>query len=118
MPFYLSNERFPIESLASMGFVKRIIDEAVRLDGRPSGLGVWFAWNLNGLHGKEGARVIRNIKEIIDTENIMNPGKMTEMRVKWGIPIPGFLMNIGLNLLGMMKKALPRAKIDALQTGG
>jgi glycolate oxidase len=118
MPFYLSNERFPIESLASMGFVKRIIDEAVKLDGRPSGLGVWFAWNLNSLHGKEGARVIRNIKEIIDIENIMNPGKMTEMRVKWGIPIPGFLMNIGLNLLGMMKKALPRAKIDAFQTGG
>jgi glycolate oxidase len=118
MPFYLSNERFPIESLASMGFVKRIIDEAVKLDGRPSGLGVWFAWNLNSLHGKEGARVIRNMKEIIDIDGIMNPGKMTEMRVKWGIPIPGFLMNIGLNLLGMMKKALPRAKIDALQTGG
>ncbi|UCD92538.1 MAG: FAD-binding oxidoreductase [Methanobacteriota archaeon] len=118
MPFYLSNERFAIESLASMGFVKRIIDEAVKLDGRPSGLGVWFAWNLNNLHGKEGARIIRNIKEIIDIDNIMNPGKMTEMRIKWGIPIPGFLMNIGLNLLGMMKKALPRTKIAGSQTGG
>jgi glycolate oxidase len=118
MPFYLSNERYPIESLASMGFVKRIIDEAVKLDGRPSGLGVWFAWNLNNYHGKEGARVIRNIKEIIDTDDVMNPGKMTEMRVLWGISIPGFLMNAGLNLLGMMKKALPRAKIDLPQTGG
>ncbi len=118
MPFYLSNERFAIESLASMGFVKRIIDEAVKLGGRPSGLGVWFAWNLNNLHGKEGARVIRNVKELIDIDNIMNPGKTTEMRIKWGIPIPGFLMNIGLNLLGMMKKALPRVDLNPPQTGG
>lgn len=118
MPFYLSNERFAIESLASMGFVKRIIDEAVKLGGRPSGLGVWFAWNLNNLHGKEGARVIRNIKELIDIDNIMNPGKMTEMRMKWGIPIPGFLMNIGLNLLGMVKKVFPRGEITVPPSGG
>ncbi|MFQ6060572.1 MAG: FAD-binding oxidoreductase, partial [Thermoplasmata archaeon] len=111
MPFYISNERFAIESLASMGFVKRIIDEAVRLGGRPSGLGVWFAWNLSKLHGKEGAEIIRNIKDLIDTHNIMNPGKMTEMRMKFGIPVPGFLMDIGLNLLAMAKKAFPRSDI-------
>jgi glycolate oxidase len=118
MPFYLSNERFAIESLASMGFVKRIIDEAVKLGGRPSGLGVWFSWNLNKLHGKEGAQVIRNIKDLIDTSNTVNPGKMTEMRMKFGIPIPGFLMNIGLNVLGMAKKALPRQEITLPSSGG
>ncbi len=117
MPFYISNERFGIESLASMGFVKRIIDEAAKLEGRASGVGVWFAWNLDNLRGKEGAKVIRNLKALIDIDNIMNPGKMTEMRMKWGIPIPGFLMNAGLNMLGMAKKAFPKSEMTGI-TGG
>ncbi len=117
MPFYVSNERFGIESLASMGFVKRIIDEAVKLEGRASGVGVWFAWNLNNLRGKEGATVIRNLKALMDIDNIMNPGKMTEMRMKWGIPIPGFLMNAGLNMLGMAKKVFPRAEMTGTAGG-
>ncbi len=117
MPFYISNERFDIESLASMGFVKRIIDEAVKLDGRASGVGVWFAWNLNNLRGKDGAKVIRNLKALIDHVNIMNPGKMTEMRMRWGIPIPGFLMNAGLNMLGMAKKVFPKGEMTGI-TGG
>jgi glycolate oxidase len=117
MPFYVSNERFGIESLASMGFVKRIIDEAVKLDGRASGVGVWFAWNLDNLRGKDGAKVIRNLKALIDIDNIMNPGKMTEMRMRWGIPIPGFLMNAGLNVLGMAKKVFPKGEMTGV-TGG
>lgn len=117
MPFYVSNERFGIESLASMGFVKRIIDEAVKLEGRASGVGVWFAWNLNNLKGKDGATAIRNLKALIDIDNIMNPGKMTEMRMRWGIPIPGFLMNVGLNMLGMAKKVFPKGEMKGMSGG-
>lgn len=114
MPFYISNERFGIESLASMGFVKRIIDEAVKLEGRASGVGVWFAWNLNNLRGKDGATIIRNLKALIDNDNIMNPGKLVEMRMRWGIPIPGFLMNAGLNMLGMAKKVFPKGEMTGV----
>ncbi|MCK4367135.1 MAG: FAD-binding oxidoreductase, partial [Thermoplasmata archaeon] len=37
MPFYVADERYAIASLASMGFVKHILDRAVELGGRGSG---------------------------------------------------------------------------------
>jgi glycolate oxidase len=117
MPFYVADERYPIASIASMGFVKHILDKAVELGGRGSGVGLWFAWNLDNLHGDIGGDIIRSIKLALDPDDILNPGKFIEMRTRYGFGIPGSLMGAGLNMLAMVKKMFPRMRMDRLSTG-
>jgi len=111
MPYYLMDERNMVTSTAAMGFGKRLGDIAFENGGRPVGLGIFFAGNLNRYRGKEGARLIRNIKDMIDPNGIMNPGKLVETGTRFGISIPGFLMNFGMQLMGSVKRILPREKI-------
>ena len=117
MPFYVADERYAIASLASMGFVKHILDRAVELGGRGSGVGLWFAWNLDNLHGELGGDIMRSVKLTLDPDDIVNPGKFIEMRMRYGVGIPGPLMAVGLDMLAMVKKVFPKTKIGGLPSG-
>jgi len=111
MPYYLTEERKLVASTASMGFAKRLGDLAFEAGGRPLGLGVFFAGNLPKVKGKEGAELIREIKKMLDPHGIMNPGKMVETGTRFGISVPGFLMNFGMHMMGSVKRVLPRDRI-------
>jgi glycolate oxidase len=117
MPFYVADERYAIASLASMGFVKHILDRAVELGGRGSGVGLWFAWNLDNLHGELGGDIMRSVKLTLDPDDVVNPGKFIEMRMRYGVGIPGPLMAVGLDMLAMVKKVFPKTKIDEHPSG-
>jgi len=111
MPYYLTDEHKLVASTAAMGFAKRLGDLAQENGGRPVGLGVFFAGNLQKYRGKEGARVVRGIKDMLDPYGIMNPGKMVETGTRYGFAIPAFLMNFGMHMMGSVKRVLPRDKI-------
>ncbi len=111
MPYYLTEERKLVASTASMGFAKRLGDLAFENGGRPIGLGVFFAGNLAKVKGDEGAKLIRNIKKMLDPNDIMNPGKMVETGTRYGISVPAFLMNFGMHMMGSVKRILPRDRI-------
>jgi glycolate oxidase len=111
MPYYLTDERKLVASTAAMGFAKRLGDLAFDNGGRPVGLGIFFAGNLAKVRGKEGAQLIRNLKEMLDPYGIMNPGKMVETGTRYGISMPAFLMNFGMHMMGSVKRILPRDKI-------
>ncbi|MBU0685946.1 MAG: FAD-binding oxidoreductase [Thermoplasmatota archaeon] len=111
MPYYLTDERKLVASTAAMGFAKRLGDLAFDNGGRPVGLGIFFAGNLAKVRGKEGAKLIRSLKETLDPHGIMNPGKMVETGTRWGISMPAFLMNFGMQMMGSVKRILPRDKI-------
>ncbi len=111
MPYYLTDEHKLVASTAAMGFAKRLGDLAFENGGRPVGLGIFFAGNLAKYRGKEGAQLIRNLKEMLDPYGIMNPGKMVETGTRYGISMPAFLMNFGMHMMGSVKRILPRDKI-------
>jgi len=111
MPYYLTDEHKLVASTAAMGFAKRLGDLAFENGGRPVGLGIFFAGNLAKYRGKEGAHLIRNLKDMLDPYGIMNPGKMVETGTRYGISLPAFLMNFGMHMMGSVKRILPRDRI-------
>jgi glycolate oxidase len=111
MPYYLTEEHNFWRSTAAMGFGKKLGDIAFNNGGRPVGLGIFFAANLSKYRGKDGAELVRNIKATMDPHGIMNPGKLVETGTRWGVSMPAFLMNFGMNMMAGMKRLMPRDKI-------
>ncbi|UCE73737.1 MAG: FAD-binding oxidoreductase [Methanomassiliicoccales archaeon] len=108
MPYCLTDER-KFRSMMTMSFIKKIGDLAFKAGGRPAGLGIFFASNLKKLHAN-GANVMVSVKSMMDPHDIMNPGKTTEGMTRFGIPIPAFGMNLGMNMMAFMKR-LPGMRI-------
>ena len=111
MPYYLTDDHNFFRTTAAMGFAKKLGDIAFENGGRPVGLGLFFAGNLNRYRGKEGAELIRRIKALMDPYGIMNPGKVVETGTRFGISLPAVLMNFGMNMMAGMKRFMPRDKI-------
>jgi glycolate oxidase len=115
MPYFITDERTMMRSLGgAMGFIKRVVDIGVAAGGRPSGLGIFFAGNMDKLHDKETANLLSYIKQELDPHYIINPGKHTEMGTRFGIPIPPFLVDYGMAIMAFLKRGMP----DRLPSGG
>lgn len=111
MPYYIMDERNMVTSTVAMGFGERLGHLAFDSGGRPVGLGLFFAGNLSKYRGKEGAKLIRDIKDLLDPHGIMNPGKLVETGTRFGISVPAFLMNMGMHMMSGVKRILPGDKI-------
>lgn len=109
MPYYLSDERKMIRNMVSLSFVKKLGDLAFEHEGRPAGLGLFFSGNIKKMYG-DGSGVMREIKTTMDPYDVMNPGKTTEGLTRFGIPIPSFVMNMGMNVMAWLKHLMPKDK--------
>jgi glycolate oxidase len=109
MPYYLYVEKKLVKSMTSLSFPKKVGDLAMRHKGRPLGFGLFFAQNLKKVRGK-GADVMYDIKTVVDPYDVINPGKMFEGMTRYGMPMPGFTMNVGMNVMSAGKKVLPKDK--------
>jgi len=115
MPYFITDERTMLRSLGgAMGFVKKIVDVGIAHGGRPSGLGIFFAGNMSKLHDSETASLIKDLKMELDPHYIINPGKHTEMRTRYGIAMPTVLVEYGMALMALLKRGMR----DSLPSGG
>ncbi len=109
MPYYLSDERKLIRNMVSLSFVKKLGDLAFEHEGRPAGLGLFFSGNLKKMYG-EGQYLMKDLKAVLDPYDIMNPGKTTEGLTRYGIPLPPFALNIGMNVMAGIKHLMFKDK--------
>ncbi|UCE75112.1 MAG: FAD-binding oxidoreductase [Methanomassiliicoccales archaeon] len=109
MPYYLSDERKLIRNLVSLSFIKKLGDLAFTHGGRPAGQGLFFPGNLKKTYGP-GRDTMMDIKSVMDPFDLMNPGKTTEGLTRFGIPIPTFAMNSGMNMMAWIKHILTKDK--------
>ena len=116
MTYAITNEQKFVKNMASMALVKKLSDEAFKVGGRPGGFGLLFSGNLKKIHGK-GVYVMDDIKSAIDPYYIMNPGKLVESSTRFGIPIPGFAMSLGMDAMAILKRILPADKTEVKNNG-
>ncbi|MEE9150645.1 MAG: FAD-binding oxidoreductase [Thermoplasmata archaeon] len=109
MPYYLSDERKLIRNMVSLSFVKKLGDLAFEQGGRPAGLGLFVSGNLKKMYG-HGWDTMRELKAVLDPYDIMNPGKTTEGLTRFGIPLPPFTLNMGMNFMAWIKHLMTKDK--------
>jgi glycolate oxidase len=109
MPYYLSDERKMIRNMVSLSFVKKLGDLAFKHGGRPAGLGLFFSGNLKKMYGP-GWDTMKEIKAQLDPYDIMNPGKTVEGLTRFGIPLPPFALNFGMNMMAGIKHLMTKDK--------
>ena len=106
MPYYFFNPSRLI-SLTAFSFNKKFSDLSMKYGGRPLGFGIFFASNLGPIRG-EGVKVMKSIKDAVDPKDIMNPGTLLATVTRQNISIPPLLFNLGMDMMGVVKKMLPR----------
>jgi glycolate oxidase len=109
MPYYLSDERKLIRNMMSLSFVKKLGDLAFAHGGRPAGLGLFFSGNLKKMYGP-GWDVMKDLKAVMDPDDIMNPGKTVEGLTRFGVPLPPFALNFGMNMMAGIKHLMTKDK--------
>jgi len=115
MPYFLTDERSMLRSLGgAMGFVKKIVDAGRARGGRPSGIGIFFAGNMDKMHDPATVRLLSSIKECLDPHHTINPGKHTEMGTRFGVSLPPFIVDMGMAVMGVLKRGMP----DRMPSGG
>jgi glycolate oxidase len=74
MPYYL--DEIEEEGGNFMEFHKNLEKTANELDGRRVGLGLYFSSCLSNIHDRGSISLMHAIKNSIDPDNLMNPGKV------------------------------------------
>ncbi len=109
MPYYLYVEKKMIKSMTSLSFASKVGNLSYEHKGRPLGFGLFYAQNLKKVRGA-GTDVMWDIKTVVDPHDIINPGKMFEGLMRFGIPMPGVGMRMGMGMMAVGKKMLTKDK--------
>lgn len=103
MPMYLADERERWKFLSLLPVVNEITSVGLKAGGGPYGFGIWNSFFLKDVFGDAKVREMKERKRRLDPRNVMNPGKMYQVKTKFGIPLWGFAFRIFTSLLGVLK---------------
>ena len=103
MPMYLADERARWKFMSLLPVINEITAVGLRAGGGPYGFGIWNSFFLKQVYGEEKVREMKERKKRLDPNDVMNPGKMYQVKTKYGIPLWGTAFKIFTSLLGVLK---------------
>lgn len=106
MPYYFMDNESML-GMTAFSFNFHVGDLAVKYGGRTTGLGVFFAWNLDNIHDVNTVALMRQIKTALDPHDVMNPGHLVCGRTRFGMNLSHGLMEFASMLMQAVKAALP-----------
>jgi len=103
MPMYLADERARWKFMSLLPVVNEITDVGLKADGRPYGFGIWNSFYLGDVYDDAKVREMKERKKKLDPKNIMNPGKLYQVKTKYGVPLWGSVYKLFIAFLGILK---------------
>jgi len=103
MPMYLADERERWKFMSLLPVVNEITSVGLKAGGRPYGFGIWNSFFLSDVYGDAMVREMKERKSRLDPNNIMNPGKLYQVKTKFGIPLWGSVYRLFTSFLSILK---------------
>jgi glycolate oxidase len=103
MPMYLADERSRWKFLSLLPVVNEITGVGLKANGEPYGFGIWNSFFLKQVYGDEKVREMKKRKKRLDPNNVLNPGKMYQVKTRYGIPLWGTAFRFFTSLLGILR---------------
>jgi glycolate oxidase len=103
MPMYLADERARWKFMSLLPVINEITAVGLNAGGRPYGFGIWNSFFLKQVYGDEKVKEMKERKRTLDPNDVLNPGKMYQVKTKYGIPLWGTTFKIFTSLLGVLK---------------
>ncbi len=89
-PLFLSDERHTLRYLSHSAITKKLVDRAIAMGGRSYGYGLWNSFHF-GASEPARRREFSRMKQLLDPNDILNPGKTLKAKTKLGISLPKIL---------------------------
>ena len=103
MPMFLADERERWKYMAILPVINEITEVGLKAGGGPYGIGIWNAFYLQEFHGADKVRELKATKKRLDPKDIMNPGKLYQVKTRFGIPLWGTLFRLGTSMLWILR---------------
>lgn len=103
MPMYLADERDRWKFMSLLPVVNEITSMGLKADGRPYGFGIWNSFYLGDVYGDARVREMKARKKRLDPNNIMNPGKLYQVKTKFGFPLWGSVYRLLTSFFRILK---------------
>lgn len=87
MPLIFTDERNAVRYFLALAASVEIVREAIGIGGRPYGYGLWNAPFAPRTIPKENLVRLVEYKRALDPEGLMNPGKILEPKLKFGLTL-------------------------------
>ena len=107
MPYYFKDDEL-MTGMLPFGFNFYMGDRAAEFGGRSTGLGVFFAWQLDVIHSGPTVKQMRELKTVLDSHDVVNPGHVVCGMTRFGISLGKPIMSVGSIMLQTMKKMFPK----------
>ena len=112
MPYYFKDDEM-ITGMLSFGFNFYLGDVAAEYGGRTTGFGVFFAWNLDNIHNAATVGKMRELKTVLDSHDVVNPGHVVCGTTRFGINLTKGIMGLGSTMMQTIKKLMPKDRAFA-----
>lgn len=106
MPYYFKDDE-SLLGMTAFAYNFYMGDKAMKYGGRSLGLGVFFASNLDVIHGSGAANLMRDLKTFMDPHDVINPGHLVCGKTRFGLSLDKNLMGMASKLMVSIKKLLP-----------
>jgi glycolate oxidase len=103
MPMFLADERKRWKYLSILPVINDITEVGLKAGGGPYGIGIWNSFFLKAFHGPQKVKELKERKMKLDPKDIMNPGKLYQVKTRFGIPLWGSLFKIWTSMLWILK---------------
>ena len=107
MPYYFKDDEL-LTGMLPFGFNFFMGDRAAEFGGSSTGLGVFFAWQLDVIHNGPTVKKMRDLKTVLDSHDVVNPGHVVCGSTRFGISLSKPIMSMGSVMLQTMKKMFPK----------